>query len=566
MKGQCLSSVFLILIFLANAKSYAPTIAASTTPSTTSAPNYPQPSDPPHTYPQPTDLPQTYPPPKNQQETQATDSPEIELPKCLNSHPPCCQDPYSSHIKICPLRLCILPLCNDEGSGIYPDASSPPKIEKLKKAYPINPETVGNIPSNPKLQWREPSKMKYNKCFSRFEIRYKNKCENYDEENCYTKHEETCENKAFRNCGLVPKETHERKCQPVNEQVCHLKKTYKTEQVVDYTPKQKCHKTTKRLCDTIWQFDHSTRNDFLCKQVAKPKCTEEWTILYDKTCQSTYRFECGQKGPYSGYGDWALNSLQQVQRHPNDQLNQFNTEIKNDNRANHFEKFKCRKIPKNRCYKTSRRVKIHKCEQIQQRQCEKVTNPNPRPVQHQSCHDEPYEECEVEKQHQLKMVQVPVYTEDCKIVPRQLCDNQGETTLKVKCVNESKPICKWRPKKVECHKTPRQHCYTIPYQEKTTDCDEHYQEDVEDQGAPYQGATQYSKPYSIGNQEAPYQGETQYKQLYPMRNYHEKSGGWGNYESKMQYPMPSQYKRPDQYQFPSQGRYKQHDQLLYKRK
>ena len=48
----------------------------------------------------------------------------------------------------------------------------------------------------------------------------------------------------FQNCALVPKENHERKCENVNEQICHLKKTYENEEVVDYVPKQKCHKTT----------------------------------------------------------------------------------------------------------------------------------------------------------------------------------------------------------------------------------------------------------------------------------------------------------------------------------
>ena len=303
----------------------------------------------------------------------------------------------------------------------------------------------------------------------------------------------------FQNCALVPKETHERKCETVNEQICHLKKTYKSKQVVDYVPKQKCHTTTKRLCDTVWQFDHATKDDFLCKEITKPKCVEEWTVLYDKTCKNTFRFDCNVRGPSSGYGDWTLNSLQQVHRYKSGPYDQ---DVLNYEPKPNPDNFKCIRTPKRRCYKTPRKVKIHKCEEVKEQKCQKVTNTNPRPVQRQSCHDEPYEECEVEKQHQPKMIQVPVYTEECKTVPRQLCDNQGQTTLEVKCVDEVKPVCKWREGKEECNGTPRQHCYKIPYQEKTTDCDESYHEKLGGFG-PY-GPNPYPRPMPYGH--PPYGG------------------------------------------------------------
>ena len=111
-------------------------------------------------------------------------------------------------------------------------------------------------------------------------------------------------------------------------------------------------------------------------------------------------------------------------------------------------------------------AKIQKCEEVKEQKCQKVTNSNPRPVQHQNCHDEPYEECEVEKQHQTKMIQIPVFTEDCKNVPREICDNQGKTTLEVKCVDESKPVCKWNIGEEKCNNVPREHCYQVPYNEE----------------------------------------------------------------------------------------------------
>ena len=85
-------------------------------------------------------------------------------------------------------------------------------------------------------------------------------------------------------------------------------------------------------------------------------------------------------------------------------------------------------------------------------------------------------------------MQIPVYTEDCRAMPREICDNQGRMTLEVKCVDEIKPVCKWKPKEEQCHKTPRKHCYKIPYQEKTTDCDKSYQQNFET----YQPETGYT--------------------------------------------------------------------------
>ena len=101
-----------------------------------------------------------------------------------------------------------------------------------------------NISDEKGYNWQERHSQKYNKCFPRFETKFKEKCENYEETSCYTKHKEKCDTITFQNCALVPKENHERKCETVNEQICHLKKTYENEEVVDYVPKQKCHKTT----------------------------------------------------------------------------------------------------------------------------------------------------------------------------------------------------------------------------------------------------------------------------------------------------------------------------------
>ena len=457
----------------------------------------------------------------------------LQPPECLNHHPQCCKDIYT--LEKCPRQICNLPLCNDqnvysddlspkkkngeecgpclsqhENCGVcedglecvkdqehpyFPEARSKCRISSygppstntsvnttytndMKEAI-INPDGLGNIPNDPNYHWKEQIDHEYNKCFPRFEIKFRDKCDEYEEEECYTKHEEQCDIMTFQNCGLVPKETHERKCEEVNEQICHLRRSYKTEQVLDYEPKSKCHHSTRRICDTVWQFDHSTNDEFICKKVSRPKCTKRWKIIYEKTCKSTYRFDCRGGGSIQSNGNWVLNSLHQVHGYGNGMQNQDRENHTANKYSNEdFDNFRCQRIPVKRCYTTPRRVRSHKCEQAEEQKCQKVTNRTPRPVQHQSCHDEPYEECEVESQQHPKIMQIPVYTEDCRAMPREICDNQGKTTLEVKCVNEIKPVCKWKPKAEQCHKTPRKHCYKVPYQEKTTDCDESYQQNL----------------------------------------------------------------------------------------
>ena len=118
-----------------------------------------------------------------------------------------------------------------------------------------------NISDEQGYNWKERNSQKYNKCFPRYETKFKEKCENYEETSCYTKHKEKCDTITFQNCALVPKENHERKCETVNEQICHLKKTYENEEVVDYVPKQKCHKTTSMNfnCERKY-FQHKSLN------------------------------------------------------------------------------------------------------------------------------------------------------------------------------------------------------------------------------------------------------------------------------------------------------------------
>ena len=51
------------------------------------------------------------------------------------------------------------------------------------------------------------------------------------------------------------------------------------------------------------------KDDFKCLEVANPVCTTKTRTLYDKTCKTTYTFNCRGLEPESGYGTNVLKPL-----------------------------------------------------------------------------------------------------------------------------------------------------------------------------------------------------------------------------------------------------------------
>ena len=126
-----------------------------------------------------------------------------------------------------------------------------------------------------------------------------------------------------------------------------------------------------------------------------------------------------------------------------------------------IEQFKCKRTPYNRCHKTARPVKFVECKQVKEKKCEKITNRNPNPVEQQTCHDDPYEECDTIKQPQKKSIAIPTYTTECIDVPKNQCDNAGDTVLTVACADKKIPKCEWTPKQMECQKSKNSVYITI---------------------------------------------------------------------------------------------------------
>ena len=87
----------------------------------------------------------------------------------------------------------------------------------------------------------------YNNCFPKYETKYKEKCIDYEEEDCTTGHEEKCQDLKFQNCRENPNSKHERKCQMVTEKICQLKRNDKFTDEFEMKKVVKCHKEQGEL-------------------------------------------------------------------------------------------------------------------------------------------------------------------------------------------------------------------------------------------------------------------------------------------------------------------------------
>ena len=63
------------------------------------------------------------------------------------------------------------------------------------------------------------------------------------------------------------------------------------------------------------KLDHSTTDDHLCVDVPRYTCRTEQKTLYEKSCKTSYRFDCRFPTDGSGYGNGMLNHMYAVERY-----------------------------------------------------------------------------------------------------------------------------------------------------------------------------------------------------------------------------------------------------------
>jgi len=252
---------------------------------------------------------------------------------------------------------------------------------------------------------------------------YKDQCVPYVQKTCYTQQQEHCKDIYQKNCTTVIDEFEDRECFDVTELVCQLAETIDYEMVEETFTVQRCTRVNDRVCDTVYDLDKTTKDDFQCVEVEFQDCYEEDKIVKDRTCIYSVDFECGKMKKKDGKGSVS-----------------------------------CEKVPTKKCYDTPRKVREEVCTPKVHKYCEKFTNEFPIPVEKQNCHSEPMKKCELETRSRPKKAKKYNYVKECKPVKRQVCDDVEKKKLRPSCDKVQKNVCSYKPEEV-CEDEHKKYCF-----------------------------------------------------------------------------------------------------------
>merc|ERR1711931_285251 len=254
-------------------------------------------------------------------------------------------------------------------------------------------------------------------------IVYKDECIPYVEKTCRTHQEEDCREVMDKKCTTEVDEDVDRECFEVTELLCQLVESIDYEVIQDSYTVQRCSRITDRICDTVYDLDSDSKDNFQCVKVVNPDCYVEEKIIKDRTCIFSVDFECGKLKAHDG-----KHGVQ------------------------------CDKVPTKKCYDTPRTIKEEVCKPKMDKVCEKLTNEFPVPVEKQNCHNEYMKQCELEERQRPKKARNFSYHKECKPVKRQVCDNAQKKKLKVTCEKEPRSVCTYEPKE-KCEDEHKKYCF-----------------------------------------------------------------------------------------------------------
>ena len=115
-------------------------------------------------------------------------------------------------------------------------------------------------------------------------------------------------------------------------------------------------------------------------------------------------------------------------------------------------------------------MQVEVCEPEYKRYCDKLTKDVPFPVERQNCHFERKKICQLVPKTKPKKAKVYSYTEDCKPVPREICDQCETKTLETACLPEARMNCKYSPV-TQCKKENKNYCYKAEVTKLVEICD-----------------------------------------------------------------------------------------------
>merc|ERR1712226_237464 len=135
-------------------------------------------------------------------------------------------------------------------------------------------------------------------------ISYEDVCEPYEEEIKTTQNVEQCEDKPYTNCtGSVEVEM-DRVCFNVDELLCSLQQKTDYEAVQERYQVQKCTTLMDRVCDTNYNLDVVTEDDYQCIDLESEHCEDVEVAVNDVVCKYTFKFDC--KKPKRGEGGYGM--------------------------------------------------------------------------------------------------------------------------------------------------------------------------------------------------------------------------------------------------------------------
>ena len=85
----------------------------------------------------------------------------------------------------------------------------------------------------------------------------------------------------------------------------------------------------------------------------------------------------------------------------------------------------------------SPQIRKEHCQPTTQRFCQKFTNSFPQPVEKQNCHFEPKKVCEIQRRTREQKAKRYSYSQDCNVVPREVCDQKEKKSVVPACTTVS---------------------------------------------------------------------------------------------------------------------------------
>merc|ERR1712112_146568 len=236
---------------------------------------------------------------------------------------------------------------------------------------------------------------------------YKDECLPYIEKTCYTQQVEQCKDVYEKNCTSVIDESEHRECFDVTELICKLVENIQYEMVDETYTVQRCTRVTDRVCDTVYDLDVTTKDDFQCIDLEHQYCWDEEKIVKDRTCVFGIDFECGKHKDKDGKGA-----------------------------------VKCEKVPK----------KKQNCHTEPMKRCELEVRSRPKKakkyVYHKDCKPVTRKVCDTCEKKTLSPVCDKIHKQVCKYKPEEKChEEKKEYCFKTEkiiidkvCVGEKKEV------------------------------------------------------------------------------------------------------------------------------